>query len=302
MSRLATITAIVHRALDAVRVRPVATLVASIAGLALLLGSLVVVRLNEETTQEALTQLSSHAAAEAADIDDVVGSATRDLRLASRNVVFGDALAGGTGPVDTADRVRVEAAITYLGQRYAVDEICLIRRDGLEVARFNGGAVAAVADLSPDKSQGNPAFIPTLGLADDTSYRTQAYISPDSNRWVLGLATPIIRSGEITGLLHFELPIAAMAEAIADPFGATGYSFIVDRSGHLLTHPRIAEFRAAGGLPTDESTADFPPASALGSREWISAIDGIRQGLLTTGRFTDRAGSARFAAVPILSD
>ncbi|MBA2720109.1 MAG: EAL domain-containing protein [Chloroflexi bacterium] len=302
MTRRATYRSTAHRAFEALRARPVTTLVASTAGLALLLGSLVVVQLSEETTREALSRLHNHAAAEAADIDDVVGSATRDLRLASRNVVFADALGGGTGPVDTVDRVRVEAAIKYMGERYAVDEICLIRRDGLEVARFNGGAVAAVADLSPDESEGNPAFAPTLGLADDISHRTEAYVSPDSNRWVLGLATPIMRSGEITGLLHFELAIAAMAEAIADPFGETGYSFTVDRGGHLLTHPRIAEFRTAAGLPTDEATGDFPPASALGSSDWVAAIEGIRQGVLTTGRFTDRADSARFAAFPILGD
>jgi len=302
MTHAASNRSTIRRAYDTVRIRPVTTLVATMAALALLLGWVVVARLSDETTQEALTRLDNHAAAEAAAIDHVVGGATRDLRLASRNVVFGDALAGGSGPVAPADRVRVEAAITYTGQRYAVDEICLIRRDGLEVARFNGGAVAAVADLSPDESQGNPAFAPTLGLADDTSYRTQPYVSPDSNRWVLGLATPIIRSGEITGLLHFELPIAAMGEAIAEPFGETGYSFTMDRTGHLLTHPRIAEFRAAAGLPTDEATGDFPPATALGSQDWITAISAIRQGEVASGTFTERGAAARFAAYQILGD
>ncbi len=277
-------------------------LVATIAAIALLAGSLVVLRLSDETTREALTDLDRHAAEDARSIDGVVGSATTDLRLASRNVVFADALASGTGAVLTAERLRVETAITYMGQRYAVDEICLIRRDGLEVARYNGGQVAAVADLSPDESVGNPAFAPTLGLADDTAYRTMAYVSPDSNRWVLGLATPIIRSDVITGLLHFELPIAAMGEAIAEPFGRTGYSFTLDRTGHLLTHPRIAEFRAAAGLPTDEATSEFPPASALGSDDWIAAIDAITQGQVNAGSFTSDQGTMRFAAYPILSD
>jgi diguanylate cyclase (GGDEF)-like protein/PAS domain S-box-containing protein len=278
----------------------VTTVAAGIAALALLAGSLVVVRLSEEATREALVRLDQHAANEAAAIDEVVGRATRDLRLASRNVVFGDALASGSGPVATPERVRVESAITYMGQRYRVDEICLIRRDGLEVARYNGGQVAAVADLSPDESEGNPAFYPTLALPDDEAHRTQAYVSPDSNRWVLGLATPIVRSGEISGILHFELPIAAMAETVADPFGPTGYSFTVERTGRLLTHPRINDFRVAAGLPADVDAGEFPPASALGSADWVGAIEGITQQGLTAGTFGGDQGTMRFVAKPIL--
>jgi diguanylate cyclase (GGDEF)-like protein/PAS domain S-box-containing protein len=279
----------------------VTSLVAAIVAIALLAGIMVVFRLGEETTREALTRLDRHAQSESIAVDDVVMRATTDLRLASRNVVFGDALAGGAGgPVEATDRQRVETAITYMGQRYGVDEICLIRSDGLEVARYNGGQVASVADLSPDERIGNPAVLPTLELADDTTFRTDPYVSPDSNRWVLGLATPIIRSGITLGILHFELPIAAMAEAISESFGETGYSFTVDRTGHLLTHPRINDYRAAAGLPTDIATAEFPPASAIGAPDWIAAIDGIRTGRLTTGTFTGDRGATRFVAYPIL--
>ncbi|HEV7605273.1 MAG TPA: EAL domain-containing protein [Candidatus Limnocylindrales bacterium] len=289
-----------RRAYDTSRARPVPTLVAAIALIALLAGSLVVIRLSEETTNEALIRLDRQAASEAAAIDDVVGRATRDLRLASRNVAFGDALSIGTGPVNPSDRVRVESAMTYMGDRYAVDEICLIRRDGLEVARFSKGSVAAVADLSPDETNNNPAVTPTLGLADDTAFRTTPYISPDSNRWVLGLATPIVRSGTTLGILHFELPIAAMSDAIAAPFGPTGYSFTIDRTGHLLTHPHIADFRAAAGLSTDIATGDFPPASVQGTADWVVAVDAISHGRLSTGSFSTATGTARFAAYPIL--
>jgi diguanylate cyclase (GGDEF)-like protein/PAS domain S-box-containing protein len=274
--------------------------VAAVAGVALLAGLLVVGRLSDETTQEALTRLDRHAATEGVAVDTVIERATTDLRLASRNVVFGDALAGGSGPVPPAERGRVETAITYMGLRYGVDEICLIRSDGLEVARFNGGSVAAVADLSPDERIGNPAVLPTLQLADDTTFRTEPYVSPDSGRWVFGLATPIIRSGRTLGILHFELPIAAMADAISGKFGASGYSFIIDRDGRLLTHPAINDYRVAAGLPADIATGDFPPATALGTADWTTAIDAIRLGRLSSGSFTGAAGATRFAAYPIL--
>lgn len=300
MSRLHALRTRFRRVLEPIRARPVATLVATVTGLALLVGLLVVANLSDEATQEALSGLDRYAASHAVVANDVVVRATGDLRLASRNVVFADALGVGTGPVGTSSRLRVETAITYMGERLAVDEICLIRRDGLEVARFDNGRVAAVTELSPDESVANPAFAPTIGLADDEEYRTAPYISPDTHRWVLGLATPIYRAGEMTGLLHFELPIAAMSDAISGSFGDSGYSFTLDRTGHLLTHPHINGFRAAAGLPTDVATGPFPPANALGSPDWIAAIEGISQGRTTSGSFTGEGGAWRYAAYPTL--
>jgi diguanylate cyclase (GGDEF)-like protein/PAS domain S-box-containing protein len=290
-----------RRVYEASRARPVTTLVALIVGLALLAGSLVVMRLSDETTHEALARLELQGASQARTVDDLVERAIRDLRLASRNVVFGDVLlASGSRPVDPLARIRIESAIAYLGERYAVDEICLIRKDGLEVARYANGTVAPVADLSPDESIANPAFGPTLALPDDSAVRTAPYVSPDSHRWVLGLATPIMRSGDIYGLLHFELPIAAMSDAMSTPFLKTGYSFALDRTGHLLTHPRIADFRSAAGLSTDVATGAFPPATALGSASWIAAVHGITRGELTSGTFIGEGGATRFVAHPVL--
>jgi diguanylate cyclase (GGDEF)-like protein/PAS domain S-box-containing protein len=278
----------------------VTTLVATVLGLALVMGAFVVVRLSDETTQEALHRLDQHATAQSISIDEVVNRATRDLRLASRNVIFGDALASGSGPVDPASRARVESALTYMGARLGVDEICLIRQDGLEVARFNDGQVADVADLSPDERPNNPAVLPTLALRDDQAYRTDPYVSPDSGRWVMGLATPIIRSGQTLGILHFELPIAAMSEAIAATSGGFGYSFTLTREGRLLTHPRIGEFRSAAGLAPDTDTGPFPPATAIGTGEWQVAIADIARGATSSGSFAADGGRARFAAYPIL--
>ena len=300
MTQFLTARSGVGRVYEAARARPVTSLVAAIAAIALLAGLLVVIRLSEETTHEALTRLDRHGASQAAALDDIVGRATTDLRLASRNVIFGDALADGSGPVDTTARVRVESAMTYMGERYAVDEICLIRRDGLEVARFDNGTVAAVDDLSPDESVGNPAFAPTLVLPDDATHRTEPYVSPDSGRWVFGLATPIVGAGGTSGLLHFELPVAAMGDAISETFVKTGYSFTIDRSGRLLTHPQITDYRAAAGLPTDVATGEFPPAAALGSASWVEAVGGIARGLASSGSFSGESGAVRYTAHPIL--
>jgi diguanylate cyclase (GGDEF)-like protein/PAS domain S-box-containing protein len=282
------------------RARPVAMLVLLVTGLALAAGSVVVNQVRTQMTSEADARLSRHAADQAAGVDAVLTGATRDLRLASRNDVFAEALGDPGNGLSASEGDSVETAIQYTGLRYAVDEICLIRRDGVEMARFNNGVIAATADLSPDESIGNPAFGPGMALADDQVHATAPYISPDSGRWVFGLATPIVRGGAALGILHFELPLAAFSEAIAArPFGSGGYTFILAADGTLLDHPAIADFRTAAGLPTDPGTAPFPAAASAGSQGWRSAIGEIIAGG-RNGTFSDENGRARYIALPIL--
>jgi hypothetical protein len=76
-----------RRVYEASLTRPVTTLVALIVGLALLAGSLVVMRLSDETTHEALARLELQGASQARTVDDLVERAIRDLRLASRNLL-----------------------------------------------------------------------------------------------------------------------------------------------------------------------------------------------------------------------
>jgi diguanylate cyclase (GGDEF)-like protein/PAS domain S-box-containing protein len=282
------------------RTRPAAMLVIVVTALALLAGGVVVIQMRNQMTSEADARLARHADDQAAAIDGVVAAATRDLRLASRNVAFQEALSVQSGLLGLADRTLVETAIRYTGQRYAVDEICLIRRDGLEVARYANGAIAAAVDLSPDESDVNPAFAPTMSMNDDEVYRTSPYISPDSHRWVFGLATPIVEDGTVLGILHFELPLAAFSKAIESRrFGETGYTFIVTADGKLLEHPDIAVFRQAAGLPTDPATAEFPPATSIGDDNWRMAITQILAGS-RSGIVSESGRSDRYVAEPIL--
>ena len=231
-----------------------------------------------------------------------MASASADIRLARRNQVFDLALSDTTGQLLPADRQAVEAAITYLGDRYAVDEICLIRADGLETARWVGGhGVAAIADLSQDERQNNPAVLPTLPLADDAFYQSPPYVSPDSNRWVIGIATPIVlASGQHAGVLHFELPIQRFAaEMDANPFGGTSFTSLLDRSGRLLVDPRLAAFRSAAGTSTDPATGPFPLATAAGSASWRDAVERITSGDTGALTFDDGGTTYRVSYRPV---
>lgn len=248
--------------------------VAAIVALVLVGATMFVVRLDDQIAEEASARLHAHVARQGETIAAILDAASSDLRLARRNVVFDRNILATSEAVSASDRSAIEAAITYMGQRYGVDEICLIRADASEIARYDGGRVAAIADLSPDESQNNPAFLPTMRLGDDEVHITAPYVSPDSERWVYALATPIILSdGSRGGVLHFEIPIQAFAERLErDAFAPSASDFILQRDGSLLAHPDLAAFRAAAGLPVDPDTSPFPPATASGSEEWRAVI------------------------------
>jgi diguanylate cyclase (GGDEF)-like protein len=277
-------------------------LIAIIAVLAVVAGVAVVSQVTDQMRREADARLDAHATDVGRVLEETMASASSDIRLARRNEIFEAALADTPGQLLAADRQKVEAAITYLGDRYHVDEICLIRSTGLEAARWVGGkGVAPVADLSPDERQNNPAVLPTLPLADDAFYQSQPYVSPDSNRWVIGIATPIVLApGDHAGVLHFEIPIERFAtEMSAATFGGTSFNILLDRSGRLLVHPQLAAFRTGSGGSTDPNTAPFPLATASGSSSWRDAVAQIESGQVGSVLFDQGGTTYRVSYRPV---
>jgi diguanylate cyclase (GGDEF)-like protein len=270
-------------------------IIAMIAVLAIVAGVFVVSEVTGQMRGEADDRLDAHASVLARSLEHTMAGASSDIRLARRNVIFEKALADTSGQLLLEDRAAVESAITYLGDRYAVDEICMIRSSGLEAARWVGGAgLASVSDLSLDERPNNPAVLPTLGLADDAFFQSQPYVSPDSNRWVVGIATPIVlASGDHAGILHFEIPIARFAsDMAAAPFGGSSFNLVLDRDGRLLVHPDLARFRAAANVSADPNTGPFPLATATGSASWREAVGQMLSG--TPGAATFEEGGQTF--------
>jgi diguanylate cyclase (GGDEF)-like protein len=274
------------------------SVILGIALLATVAGAVVVLQVTDQMHDEAEARLGGHVAEESAALRELMASASRDIRLARRNEIFESALANTSGQLLPADRKAVEEAISYLGDRYQVDEICLIRASGLEAARWVGGdGIAAVSDLSPDERANNPAVLPTMPLDDDAFYESRPYISPDSGRWVIALATPIIlEDGEHAGILHFEIPIQRLASVVTGmSFGGSSYSMVLDRSGRLLVHPQLATIQAAQGLPADPDTGDFPLAGASGSASWREAVGRLLSSDSGATTFTEDGTSYRLS-------
>ncbi|HEY4228474.1 MAG TPA: sensor domain-containing diguanylate cyclase [Candidatus Limnocylindrales bacterium] len=280
-----------------------ASLVVSlVAVLALVVGVAVVWQITGQMRTEADARLDAHASDVALAVETTMSDASSDIRLARQNAVFEAALSNTQGQLLPSDRVAVEAAITYLGARYDVDEICVIRSSGLEAARWVGGkGLAAVADLSADERPNNPAVLPTLPLADDSFFQSEPYVSPDSGRWVIGIATPIVlATGEHAGILHFELPIARFdSQLAAIPFGASGFNVLLDTDGRLLVHPELAQFRAAAGTATDAATAPFPLAVASGSSSWRDAVAQMLAGGSGSVAYDDGGKTYRISYQPV---
>jgi hypothetical protein len=113
----------------------------AIVALLAVVGMVTVSRVSEQMTLEANARLDRHAESQAIALQELMSSASQDIRLARRNDIFDTALENSTAQLQPVDRPKVEAAITYLGERYNVDEICVIRSDGLETARWVNGVV-----------------------------------------------------------------------------------------------------------------------------------------------------------------
>jgi diguanylate cyclase (GGDEF)-like protein/PAS domain S-box-containing protein len=272
-------------------IRPAVALTGALIGLALVAGLLLVSQVDNRSFAEADARLVRHTTEVARAIDARVLAATRDIRLTRQNAVFDQALTDAPAELPADDRQAIESVITYVGERYQVDEICLIRSSGQETARWNGGQVAAVDDLSPDESQNNPGFAPGMALPADAASLTEPYISPDSNRWVLGLVTPIVLPDTTAGILHFELPLQWFSDELArHSFGGSSYAFIVNGRGELIDHPAIDRFRQAQGLPIDPRTAPFPKAAGVGSSSWKDAVSLMARSGSGTTTYEDENG------------
>jgi diguanylate cyclase (GGDEF)-like protein/PAS domain S-box-containing protein len=265
------------RLLSSARRRPVVFLGAGILALALGAGAITVVEVSDQTAREADVRLDRHAEAIAQDVAALFANASRDVRLARRNPTYDSVLSNTWTAVTSAERATVDTSLTYVANRYRVDEICLIRSTGAEVGRWNGGSTAAPADLSVDES-GNPFFEPAMRLTDDQVFVTDPYVSPDSGRWVYGFATPVvIASGVPTGVLHFEIPLARLAEVVADePFGTAGLTVVVDREGRIVSAPLGAPLRTGSAIDVAQVAAPNTPLPTVAdamTAGWRAAFD-----------------------------
>jgi hypothetical protein len=92
-----------------------AVVMAITAVLAIVAGFFVVSQVTDQMGREAEARLEVHTTEVSDALKEIMASASRDIRLASRNEIFEQALAHTAGQLLPADRSEIEEAITYLG-------------------------------------------------------------------------------------------------------------------------------------------------------------------------------------------
>ncbi|MEA2608426.1 MAG: hypothetical protein QOJ75_669, partial [Chloroflexota bacterium] len=277
--------------------------VVAIVGLILTAGALTVSRITNEMNSSADKRLTTSTARRAIELQDFIEHEAIDIRLARQNDIFDTILSETPGQLFPSERRRLETAISYYGTRFGVDEICVIRSSGQELARWvRSLGIAATDTLSVDERPNNPAVSATVPMANDTFYQSAPYISPDSNRWVIGIATPIVVGGtDHAGILHLEIPVARLVDELAlRPFGGTAATILLDRSGRLLSGPQLAEFRAAQGFSSETDRGDFPMAAGSGSESWRAAATAMTSGATGIVTFTEAGITYRASYTPDL--
>ena len=280
----------------------VALFVLAIVGLIVGAGALTVWRITEEMNSAANARLDTHVVRRAIDVADLVHRASSDIRLARQNTIFEAALGHTRGQVLDSDRYLLESAIQYFGEQFDVDQVSVIRANGLETASWvDGLGITPVEHLDPDERKGNPAVDLAVPMADDAWYQSAPYISEDSNRWVIGIATPIVLAGgRHAGILHFEIALQRFIDGLAlRPFGGSAYTIMLDSSGRLLSHPRLAEFQAAQGYSSDPFRGDFPLAAGSGSPSWRTAAGAMLSGTAGTAAIEEAGVAYRLSYAPV---
>ena len=256
-----------------------------VALLALVAGSLVVLQITDQMRREADDRLATASTSVAHVVQQTMTDASSDIRLARQNVVFEKALADiARGSCCRRTGWRSKSAITYLGERYQVDEICVIRASGLEAARWVGGqGVAAGRGPLARRAPGTTRpCCRRCELADDSFFQIRS-----------------VRLARLRPLGHRRRDADRAAERRDTPASSTSRS----RSrgsrpssrawrfgGIELQHPARSR-RAPPGPPassqasaprpntaTDADTAPFPLATAAGSASWRDAVGQMLSG------------------------
>jgi methyl-accepting chemotaxis protein len=205
--------------------RVLCTGLAAIAGSVLLLGVQIQLSANRNARQDA----QRRATAASNDLSSLFTHWHDELLVASSDAALKDWFA--LPQHRAALRAHIDAMMIVLHglDPTVVDEACYIGADGRELARQVKGVAAAASDLSPDES-GNPFFVPAFKVDGGHVFQSSPYVSPDSNRWVVGNATPIIINGRKAAILHFESNLEAVRTQVAGALGPGMRARIVDTS------------------------------------------------------------------------
>ncbi|HET6522823.1 MAG TPA: hypothetical protein VFG47_23810, partial [Geminicoccaceae bacterium] len=150
-------------------------------------------------------------ARKAAILETMHDKAGKALVRVAQDGSFRDFFLASTDDERATARERIEQISLAVQARFHVAEMCLIGRDGAEVARIVDKRVAH--DLSPDET-GAIFFTAGFALPPRGVHVSPLYMSVDADKWVVGYVTPIDVDGGTPAILHFEHSLAVYQDAL----------------------------------------------------------------------------------------
>src|SRR4051794_5604242 len=220
-------------------------------GVLALLGSLLLlgVLLQQSATDASQQQVDQRAKVVARNIASLFGEWHDEILIAAQDTALRDWY---LHPEQRAAlRPELDALLMQLHRVYPtlIEDAWIIDAGGAEEARMAKGQTAPISDLSPDES-GSSFFQPALAEPAGAVYQGMPYLSPDSDRWVVPNATPIVVDGHTVAFLHFEANLDAVRDRVAATLEPGMSARIVDsNTGALIADTRGVSAGSAEALP-----------------------------------------------------
>lgn len=128
---------------------------------------------------------------------------------------------------------KIEKMSLHTHTKYKMDEMCVINKDGQEIARIVDNAIAPSSDLSSEEASA-PFFRPSMALSDKEVHIEYPYMSPDSARFVIAYTTPVVtKDGSKPAFIHYEKYFGLYIDDIKRNFFNNGMYAIVVGNGYV---------------------------------------------------------------------
>ncbi len=237
--------------------------------------------------EQARTELFAYNQALAGEIDAASENSAQGLRLLAHDPAL-ERYFNATPESDAAKTAlgEINSRLAYISATYTVDEVCLIGRNGAEVARAIAGLPAGVNELSPDES-GQPFVQAGMALESDSVYRSPLpYRSEDTHSLAVAQAVPIdLPGGKRVAVLHFETSLAWFAGRMRKFTPDRGDTFLIAGDGSILVPPQSS----VGQNPETAVSTDTKLVPANASYPGTVSLQ-----QLTTQMLKSRIGRGRY--------
>lgn len=125
---------------------------------------------------------------------------------------------------------------------------------------------------------------------------TPTYVDFAGAGWMVTASVPMVSSdGEFLGIMSHDVTIESLKEIAnqIDIFDGSGYGFLIDTEGHVITHPEFQDVDA------DKGTLESGSLLTFGEEDHQTLIQRMVDGESGSGYYTDADGESLMVFAPI---